>query len=190
MMNSFSDITIPVSEIAELNGVQCSPLIVSGEWRQEIRTLLSNPALASKPYLNRVKEALEAVNQAQVDSNSLYIASSTIRMSICDFSTQYQSVLRKMVNNLTMRAAMEGEKEAVYDLMDTYPLPQDLAYISVNEEERVLSINEFKAIRENLEEAEVYNVCDAGQLKEIVKNALSKARSTHSSLITSSREVY
>ena len=184
----FSAIAVPVSEIAKLNGVQCSPLTASDGWRKEIRELLSTPAIAGKPYLTRVSEALDSVNQAQVDSKTLCSVSSTIRMSICDFPTQYQPVLRRIVFNLTLRAAMEGEKDAIYDMMDTYPLKQDLMYVSVGEGDEKLSTDDFKKIRESLEESDIDETFDAIQLKEIVGNALSKAKSAPNSPIASSRE--
>ncbi len=181
----FSTIAVPVSEVAKLNGVQCSPLTISGEWQKGIRELLSAPAIAGKPYLTRVSEALDSVNQAQVNSKTLYSVSSAIRMSICDFPTQYQAILRKIVINLALRAAMEGEKDAIYDMMDTYPLQQDLTYVSTGEEGEELSTDGFKEIRESLEESNIDETFDAEQLKEIVGNALSKAKSAPNSPVAS-----
>lgn len=188
VIGCFGAIATPVSEVAELNGVQCSPLTEAGEWKKEIKELLSAQVVAGKPYLTRVSQALEAVNQDQVDPETLYNVSSVIRMSICDFPTQYQPVLRQVVINLMLRAAIGGEKDAIYDIMDTYPLPQDLARVSVSEEKGKLSVDDFNAIREDLEESDVDEVSDAEQLKEIVKNALSKAKSAPSSPVKSSLE--
>lgn len=177
----FSAIAVPVSEIAKLNGVQCSPLTASDGWRKEIRELLSTPAIAGKPYLTRVSEALDSVNQAQVDSKTLYSASSTIRMSICDFPIKYQPVLRQIVVNLTLRAAMEGEKDAIYDMMDTYPSPQDLMYVSIVEGNKELTTDDFAEIRKNLEETDVDEMHDTEQLKKIVEKALARAKSAPNS---------
>ncbi len=185
----FSVVAIPVSEVAKLNGVQCSPLTISDEWREEIRGLLNATDISGKPYLIRVSEALETVNQAQVGSKTLYGVSSTIRMSICDFPTQYQAILRKIVINLVLRAAMEGEKDAIYDMMDTYPLQQDLTYVSTGEEGEELSTDDFKEIRESLEESDIDETFGAEQLKEIVGNALSKAKSAPNSPVASLHEV-
>lgn len=181
----FSVVAIPVSEMAELNGVRCSPLTASSEWRKEIKELLSAPAMSGKTYLTRVSEALESVNQVQVDSKTLYDASSTMRMSICDFPVQFQSVLRKIVINLMLRAALEGEKDAIYDMMDTYPLQQDLTYVSTGEGGEELSTDDFKEIRESLEESDIDETFDAEQLKKIVGNALSKVKSASNSPVSS-----
>jgi len=120
---------------------------------------------------------MEAVNQDKISPQILYSSSMTIRTSICDFPTQLQHILRRIVFNLTLRTAMEGEKDAIYDLMDTYPSQQDLEYVFVDKEKRRLSVDDFRRIREYLEEEDVGGVDDTEQLKKIVKDALSAALS-------------
>lgn len=183
----FSAIAVPVSESAKLNGVQCSPLTASDGWKKEIRELLSAPAIAGKSYLTRVREALDSVNQAQVDSKTLYTVSSTIRMSICDFPTQYQPVLRQVVINLTLRAAMEGEKDAIYDIMDTYPTNQTLEGVVLDEKGKCLSIDDFAKIREGLEEEgpHIDDAENSQQLKDILERVISKAKSAPNSPVRS-----
>ena len=188
VISCFSVVAVPVSEVVELNGVQCSPLKVSGKWKTEIGELLCASDIAGEPYLTRVSNALDKASQAQVSPKSLHSVLSDIRMSICDFPVKYQSILRRVVVNLTLRAAMEGEKYAIYDMMDTYPSQEYLAYIYVKEGGRALSVDEFSVIREYLEEEDIDEVYDTEQLKEIVKNALSKARSAPNSLPVSPRE--
>jgi len=169
----FNIVAVPVSEIAEFGGVQCAKLIESVKWKTEIQELLNGSDVVGKPYLNRVSEALGTINQAQVDSKTLYDVSSIIRMSVCDFPIQYQSVLRKIVINLSLRAAMEGEKEAIYDIMDMYPSQNELEYVNKNENEK-LSIEDFGSIRENLADVDIGEIEDIDNLKKIVKDALSR----------------
>lgn len=174
-----STVAFAMSEVAEMNDVLCSPLInvKSYEWNREIEKLSNASNVAGTSHLARVINAMEAVNQNQVSPQILYSSSSTIRMNICDFPTQLQYILRRIVNSLTLCAAMEGEKDAIYDLMDTYPSQEDLTYVFVDKEKRRLSVDDFKKVREYLEEADVSEVYDTEQLKKIVRNALSAALS-------------
>lgn len=188
VISCFSVVAVPVSEVVELNGVQCSPLKVSGKWKTEIGELLYASDIAGEPYLTRVSNDLDKVSQAQVSSQGLRSVLLNIGMSICHFPIKYQPVLRRVLVNLTLRAAMEGEKYAIYAMMDTYPSQRYLSYIYVKEEGRELSVGEFSVIREYLEEADIDEVYDTEQLKEIVKNALSKAKSVPNSLPMSPRE--
>eukprot|EP00833_Pecoramyces_ruminatium_P013051 jgi/Orpsp1_1/1187083/evm.model.d7180000055298.1 len=77
-----------------MNGVLCSPL-TSYECNREIEELFNNSDIAGSSYLARVINAMEAVNQDQVSPQILYNSSSTIRMSICDFPTHLQHILRR-----------------------------------------------------------------------------------------------
>lgn len=160
----------------EQNGVICTRLKEgTGSWEKEVADLLSNEEIKEKPYFKRVKNELDKISNYS-DSQHLYNALSVIRMSICDFPVKNQPVLRKIVNNLMLRAAIEGTKDAIYDIIDTYPSQQDLEYIRVNKGV-VLSIEDFTAIRESLEDSDVDDIDDTDQLKVIVSNALSKVGS-------------
>ena len=172
----------------KLNGIICTRLKEgTRSWEKEIADLLSNEKIQEKTYLKRVKNELDKISDSS-DSQSLYNASSVIRMSICDFPVKDQPVLRKIVNNLMLRAAIEGTKDAIYDIMDTYPSQQDLEYILVDKK-IVLSTESFTAIRESLEESDVDDIDSTAQLKVIVGNALSKANSAPNSLVGSPRDV-
>ena len=171
----------------KLNGIICTRLKEgTGSWGKEIADLLSNEKIQEKTYLKRVKNELDKISDSS-DSQSLYNASSAIRMSICDFPVKDQPVLRKIVNNLMLRAAIEGTKDAIYDIMDTYPSQQDLDYILVDKK-MVLSTESFTAIRESLEESDVDDIDSTERLKVIVGNALLKASSAPNSLVVSPRD--
>ncbi|ORX77795.1 hypothetical protein BCR32DRAFT_328780 [Anaeromyces robustus] len=78
---------------------------------------------------------------------------------------------------------MKGDKDALYDIMDTSQSPQDLAYVSINfgneevNSEKELPLEIFKAIGQNLEELDINEVDDEDTegLKEIFKQAILKS---------------
>lgn len=168
----------------EFEGIRCLPLKdISGNWNIEINNVINAKKNLGKSYLTRVVRALENLNSDCFDSKRWSNALTDIRTSICDFPTQYQLTLRKVMINLMFRAAMKGDKDALYDIMDTSQSPQDLAYVSINfgneevNSEKELPLEIFKAIGQNLEELDINEVDDEDTegLKEIFKQAILKS---------------
>ncbi len=166
--------------------IRCAPLQhKDGRWNDAIDALLNAPDIQKKPYLVVVSNVLDKINHDQVDSKDLYNASLEIEMSVCSFPTKYHAVLRGVINNLILRAAMGGEKDAVYGLRDTFPTQQELNYIYG--ENIPLSVDYFTKIREGLEEEESHidDAENSQQLKDILKRVISKAKSAPNSPVPS-----